>query len=115
MAAAVLKELERLLERLLRLGQGGSVDLGSLPLGSADRDALQTRLGRGEVEILLEAGGHSRLLETGLPGVWWVQHHDETGAPAAESLDVSWVPPIVPAHPDDVRAGLEGLKRKKDC
>ena len=114
MAAAVLKELEALLQGLLQTGEGGSIDLRSLPLSSADRDWLGTRLGRGELEIVLEAGGHSRITETGLPGVWWVRHYNEAGAPAAEFLEVAWVPEIVPAHPDDVRDGLERLKRNMD-
>ena len=114
MAAAILKELEALLERLLRTGEGGSIDLRSLPLSPTDRDWMGTRLGRGELEIVLEAGGQSRITETGLPGVWWVRHHDEAGTPAAEFIEVAWVPGIVSAHPEDVRDGLERLKRSMD-
>lgn len=114
MAAAVLKELEALLEQLLQTGEGGSIDLRSLPLSPADRGVLESTLGRGELEIVLEAGGQSRLTETGLPGVWWVRHQDEAGATAAEFIEVAWVPEIVPAHPDDVRDGLERLKRSMD-
>lgn len=114
MARAVLKELEAHLACLLETGEGGSVDLRRLPLGPADRDWLQRRLGEGEVRIEFEAEGRSHITETGLAGVWWVRHYDGTEALVAELIEVAWVPQILPAHPDDVRAALERLQRRRD-
>jgi len=108
-AAAVLREIATLLERLATRGEEGSLDLKSLPLSPADRSWLRQRLGQGEVSISLAAGGTSRIEETGLPGVWWVEHRDEAGNPIGEFVEVARVPAIVPAHPDDISAGLDRI------
>lgn len=107
---AVLGEIAALLERLLAGGGNGSIDLRSLPLSPADREWLQQRLGKGEVSISLDAGGASCLTETGVAGVWWVEHRDEQDALRGEFIEVAAVPVLVAAHPEDMAAGLERLK-----
>lgn len=109
-APAVLREIASLLELLVRTGDGGSIDLSSLPLTQADRRWLLGRLGKGEVEISLAIGGRSRIVETGYPGVWWVEHHNEQDALTGEFIEVSYAPELVYAHPDDAENGLESLK-----
>lgn len=108
-APAVLRELAELVRRLVEAGEGGAIDLTSLPFSPADRDWLAQRLGRGEVEIRLQAGGLSTFTETGLPGVWWVLHRNDQGTLVSELLEVGWVPDIVPAQPEDVGRGLTRL------
>lgn len=109
-APAVLREIASLLELLVRTGDGGTIDLSSLPLTPADRRWLLDRLGKGEVEISLAIGGLSRIVETGYPGVWWVEHHNEQDAVTGEFIEVSYAPELVYAHPDDAEDGLESLK-----
>jgi len=108
-AQAVLGEIAALLQRLLATGEGGAIDLTSLPFSPADRDWLAQRLGRGEVEIGLMAAGLSTFHETDLPGVWWVSHHNEAGVRVSELIEVARVPELVLAHPDDVKIGLKRL------
>ena len=108
-AAALLREIAALLEALVRLGEGGAIDLKSLPLSAADRDWLLERLGKGEVEINLNIAGGSRIRETAYAGVWWVEHRGENGATTSEFIEVSYVPELVSAHPDDVESGLDFL------
>jgi len=109
-AEAVLREIAGMLERLLDRGEAGSIDLHSLPLSPADRDWLRERLGKGEVSISLDAGGASCLAETGVAGVWWVEHRDEQDEMRSEFIEVAAVPAIVAAHSDDMAAGLERLR-----
>jgi hydrogenase-1 operon protein HyaF len=109
-AEAVLREIAALLERLVADGEKGSIDLRSLPLSSADRDWMRTRLGKGEVSISLDAGGASCISETGIAGVWWVEHRDEQEALGSEFIEVTYVPALVAAHPEDVADALEQLK-----
>ncbi len=111
-APAVLREIVALLERLTQFGEAGSIDLHGLPLSPADRRWLLDQLGKGEVEIALQAGGGSRFIETAVPGVWWVAHDNEQGVRISEFIEVTRIPDLIPAHPDDVANGLKILKSR---
>lgn len=108
-AEAVLTEIAAMLKRLLDEGTEDSVDLRSLPLSMADRNWLDSKLGRGEVEILLDAGGRSVLTETAYPGVWKVVHRDDRERVVAELIEVARVPAIVKADGADIKIGYESL------
>lgn len=108
-AEAVLTEIAEMLKRLLDEGVEDSIDLRSLPLSPADRDWLDAELGRGEVEVALEAGGRSVLMETAYPGVWKVTHRDTQDRVVAELIEVAFVPVIVRPDKMDVEKGYEGL------
>lgn len=56
-ARAILHELAALVERLVDSGEGGSIDLCSLPLGPGDHERLEVFLGQGEVS---RGGGGAR-------------------------------------------------------
>lgn len=104
-AEAVLVEVANLLARMVATGEEGSIDLRSLPLSPADRDWLDAKLGRGEVDIALEAGGRSELYETAYAGVWKVVHRDTEARVVAEFIEVASMPAIVkPALADIERA-----------
>lgn len=111
-AQAVLREVETLLDALLRTGEGGTVDIRGLPLSAADRRWLLEQLGKGEVEIHMDIGGRSCILETALPGVWWIEHRDERDNPVGEYIQVAYVPELISAHPDDVESGLDHLRTR---
>lgn len=108
-APAVLREIGELLRRLVEEGVGGAIDLRSLPFLPGDRAWLEERLGCGEVQISLQAGGLSSFSETRFPGVWWVVHRNPNGAVVSEQVEVARVPDIVIADPEDVKNGLRGL------
>lgn len=109
-APPVLKEITALLEQLNKTGEGGCIDLASLPFSSADRKWLIDALGEGPVKININAGGPTTIVETASPGVWWVVHHNEQNTQTGEFIEVSLVPEIVPSHPDDVYSGIKKLK-----
>ncbi len=109
-APVLLREIAELLQRLLTSDEASAIDLRALPLTPADLDWLRQALGRGQVVATLEAEGESTLNETVCPGVWWVTHHNENGAVASEFIEVTYVPELLKAHPDDVRIGLEHLE-----
>ena len=108
-AEAVLSEIAEMLKRLLDEGTEESIDLHGLPLSPADRAWLNERLGRGEVEIILQAGGRSVLTETAYPGVWKVTHRDTQDRVVAELIEVALVPAIVRPDGKDIKRGYEGL------
>jgi hydrogenase-1 operon protein HyaF len=109
-APVLLREIAQLAARLLESGEASAIDLRALPLTPADLDWLRETLGRGQVAATLEAEGESTLTETVCPGVWWVTHHNENGAVASEFIEVTFVPELLKAHPDDVKIGLEHLE-----
>lgn len=109
-APVLLREVAELGRRLLATGESAAIDLRALPLTPADLDWLRETLGQGQVMATLEAEGESTLTETVCPGVWWVTHHNEHGAVASEFIEVTLVPELLKAHPDDVKNGLEHLE-----
>jgi len=109
-APVLLREVAELGQRLLTTGESAAIDLRALPLTPADLDWLRETLGQGQVMATLEAEGESTLTETVCPGVWWVTHHNEHGAVASEFIEVTLVPELLKAHPDDVKIGLEHLE-----
>lgn len=109
-APALLREIAEMVRRLLATGDTSAIDLQALPLTPADLAWLREQLGEGEIGVILNADGASSLDETGCPGVWWVTHHNPTGAVVSEFLEVAFVPEMVKAHQDDVAIGLEHLE-----
>jgi hydrogenase-1 operon protein HyaF len=112
MALSVLAEIGRLLEVLAATGQPGSIDLRSLPLTGADRAQLETLLGRGEVRVELALAGKSEIWETAYSGAWWVRHRGAADRIASEEIAVCGVPDILKAHPADIQAAAQRLRRQ---
>jgi hydrogenase-1 operon protein HyaF len=108
--AAILTELVTLLERLADVGTASAIDLRSLPMSPQDRVELERALGDGEVQASVTAQGVSTIRETGIAGIWWVEHRDAQGAPVAEFLEVTRVPQILAAAPDDISAAAAALR-----
>ena len=109
-APPLLRELADQVKRLLDTGEASAIDLSALPLTPADLDWLREKLGEGEIAITLQANGESTLNETACPGVWWVTHHNEQGAVTSQFIEVTFVPELVKAHPQDVAIGQEQLE-----
>lgn len=104
MVQSLLREIARALAALAETGTRDAIDLRSLPLTPADRDALDDALGRGEVSAALTLAGDSLLWETRFAGVWWVRHLGAGGQIAAEVIEITPVPDILASHPDDIAA-----------
>jgi len=108
--AAILSELVTLLERLVKGEAPGAIDLRSLPMSPLDRAELQRVLGEGEVQATVNAQGLSKMRETHVSGVWWVQHFDQQGELIAELIEVSRVPEILSSASDEIAAGAHALR-----
>ena len=107
MARAVAREIAELLAGVAAGGEGGAIDLRSLPMSPDEVSELEAMLGQGEVQATLSLAGPSEIRETGHAGVWWVKHFDSTGAPQSEQIVVARIPDILCADPGDMaRAGV---------
>jgi hydrogenase-1 operon protein HyaF len=109
-ALPLLRELLEMVRRLLDSSEPSAIDLSALPLTPADLDWLRDKLGTGEISVVLQANGESTLDETACPGVWWVTHRNEQGAVTSQFIEVTFVPELVKAHPQDVAIGREQLE-----
>ncbi|WP_102225735.1 hydrogenase expression/formation C-terminal domain-containing protein [Acidimangrovimonas sediminis] len=106
---ALMGEVRMLLSRLLDDGGPGQIDLMRLPMPPERRQDLQDMLGRGEVEITLDAAGTSLIRETAYAGVWWIEHRDRGGRMVANLIEVAQMPAIVPPTDEEMRASLAAL------
>jgi hydrogenase-1 operon protein HyaF len=79
-------------------------------MGPSDRGALQRALGSGEVQAMVHAAGLSKVQETQIAGVWWVEHRDAEGEVTAELLEVTRVPEILASAPDEIAAAARALR-----
>ena len=110
--AAILSELATLLEGLVRGEPAVAIDLRSLPMSPRDRAELQRVLGDGEVRATVDAQGLSKMRETRVSGVWWVEHFDQQGELIAELLEVSRVPEMLASASDEIAAGARDLRAR---
>ncbi len=109
MVETLLREIAALLANLAASGQAARIDLLSLPIGPAGRAALAERLGRGEVEAALDAGGLSEIWETGFAGVWWVRHFGADDKLASEQIEIATIPAVLPSQPQDIDVAASRL------
>lgn len=108
-ADSVLHQIRHALAALLDWGEETAIDLSSLPFGPADLARLEEALGEGEVSAAVEAHGSSRIRETGIPGVWRIEHLGPEGNVRSRFIEVTWIPAILKADPVDAADGLRRL------
>ena len=109
---ALLHEIAALLERLEAGGAGEAIDLRSLPLAPAERERLRATLGAGEVEATVSADGRSRVCETAIPAVWWIEHCDARGEMLAELIEVAWIPEFLMTAAGEAGRGAKVLRER---
>ena len=108
-ALPLLHEIRHALADFLTDGQETTIDLQRLPMGPADEARLFEILGRGEVEAQLNALGNSLIRETGIPGVWLIEHFNADQQLVAKLIEVTAMPSFLKSQPEDIREGLVKL------
>jgi len=109
MADAVLNEVASLAKLSCESGDPASIELTAMPLTRRDREAIEARLGRGEVAAAIDAAGRSEVWESAYAGVWFVRHLGIDGDIATETIEICAAPPILFSHPDDRRVAAARL------
>ena len=109
MADAVLSEVAALAKLACDTGETASINLTAMPLTRQDREAIETRLGRGEVEATVDAGGRCDVWETAYAGVWFVRYRGLDDRVATEAIEICPSPLILMSHPDDRRVAATRL------
>lgn len=113
-ASPILHEIKHALARLLENGETSVIDLGAMPFAPGDDRDLNEVLGKGEVTAVLNVLGESKIAETGVSGVWRVDHFDEDGNIQARFIEVTFIPDILKSQREDAEAGLEILGARLD-
>lgn len=105
----ILHEVRHALERLINTGEPTMIDLRAMPLAPGEDQQIQQQLGKGEVEIKIDALGPSTLTETAYPGVWWVEHRNNDDIITGLYIEIATIPSIVPPGNEDMREGMKQL------
>ncbi len=78
------------------------INLSLLPLTPEDMEFLIGCLGLAGLSILSRGYGECRIRRTGLPNVWWVQYFNSTGQLILNTLEITALPTVVMAAPEDL-------------
>lgn len=78
------------------------LNLSLLPLTPEDLAFLVDTLGLAGVSILSKGYGECRISRTRLPAVWWVQYFNSTGQMILNTLELTDLPAVVNAAPEDL-------------
>jgi len=108
-ARPVLHEIHAALETLLATGTPATIDLGAIPFAPGDERLLDEVLGKGELSTTLTVLGTSHVEETGIPGVWRIDHFDQNGETLSRFVEVTFLPEILKTQRADAEAGLARL------
>ena len=105
----VLHEVLHALDKLLDDNVPTTIDLAGLPFGPGELDALQAKLGHGELAARLDTLGESLIYETAYPGVWWIEHRNVNDEIVGRYLEVTRLPEILSSQDADMHAGRTRL------
>lgn len=109
-AKALLVELQARCEHFAETGEGHSINLSLLPLSEAELEFLDGHLGRGPIDILSRSYGKCQVISTQSPNVWWVRYYSSMGTLTLNSLEVTAVPEVVRAAPEDLSDSAKRLE-----
>ena len=108
-AVPILVELESALTNYAGTGRRYSINLSLLPLSVEEVEFIDQRLGRGPVDILSRAYGKCQVISTQTPNIWWVRYYNAMDTLILNTLEVSDIPEVVCAAPEDLRDSAERL------
>ena len=108
-ALPILHEIRHGLERLARTGEPSLIDLRAIPFGPGDEARLLARLGRGEVEAVIQALGETRIWESAIPAVWLIDHYNAEGQRIALHIEIDRIPSILVTQAEDLAEATSRL------
>ncbi len=109
-AVPILVELLAHLDAYAGGGRQHSINLSLLPISDEDAGFLDSRLGRGPIDILSRGYGKCQIISTCTPNVWWVRYYNSMGTLILNSLEVVALPEVVVAAEEDLRDSAARLQ-----
>ena len=107
----LLHEILHALDELVSKGTERIIDLRALPLAPGEEQRLLQILGAGEVSARLDALGKSSIQESRFSGVWITTHFDSNGEIMGRYIEITRLPELLAAQPEDMAQGLEALRQ----
>ena len=86
------------------------INLSLLPQTEQDLLFLDQRLGKGSITILSRGYGNCRISATAIRYIWWVQYFNSQDTLILNTLEVSDVPMVACASPEDIADSLQRLQ-----
>lgn len=88
-----------------RIGEASAhvINLTLLPQTEQDLAFLAARLGQGSVTVLSRGYGNCRIGSTATARVWWVQYFNSQDRNILNTLEITDVPQVACAAPEDIR------------
>jgi len=109
-APPLLAELNAKIAAYPATHEAHSINLSLLPQTEQDLEFLEQRLGKGTVAILSRGYGTNRITATGTKRVWWVQYFNSQDTLILNTLEVSDVPSVACASPEDIADSCQRLQ-----
>lgn len=109
-APPLLAELNAKIAAYRPGGEAHIINLSLLPQTEQDLAFLEQRLGQGAVTILSRGYGNCRITATGTRHVWWVQYFNSQDTLILNTLEVSDVPNVACASPEDIADSHQRLQ-----
>jgi hydrogenase-1 operon protein HyaF len=108
-AMSILTELDQRCEEYEHGDPTHAINLTLLPLSPEDIEFLDETLGRGNVAVLSRGYGNCEVISTRIPGLWWVRYFNSMGTQILNSLEVTEIPAVACAAPEDIADSAERL------
>ena len=86
------------------------INLSLLPMSPADATHLGTVLAAGPVRILSRGYGSCRITSTVVRDTWWVQYVNGYGNPMVDSIEITDVPEVAVASPEDIEESARRIE-----
>ncbi|MDD1621824.1 MAG: hydrogenase expression/formation protein [Methylococcaceae bacterium] len=86
------------------------INLSLLPQTDQDLAFLEQKLGKGPVTLLSRGYGNCRITATGTRFVWWVQYFNSQDTLILNTLEVSDLPIVACASPEDIADSHQRLQ-----
>lgn len=90
------------------------VNLSLLPFSPEDHQFLSQQLGEGLALILSRGYGNCRIQSTATPGIWRVQYFNSTDQLILDTLEVTPMPEVACAAPEDLADSAERLREMRE-
>ena len=101
-ALPILVELDEAVRRYAAEGTEHSINFSLLPTTAEELEFIDSRLGRGSVNILSQAYGKCQVISTLTPNTWWVRYFNNMDKLILNSIEVVTVPGVVTAAEEDL-------------
>lgn len=110
-ARAVLFEIYGALQRFIDTGETWSIFINKMSLVSEERQEIRDFLGTGHIKIdLLDSAEAAEWIESGISGIWYGVHYDQTKNPILETIEIGRFPQVASSQIEDVHRSLKKIQ-----